>query len=351
MNLEHLQFKDINLADPFFDSLKANYQEFPIWFAKKADDRAYVFKNDQGTIDGFLYVKVEVGPVADVAPVLPPARRLKVGTMKINAHGTKLGERFIKKIFDHAIFEKVDEVYVTVFSEHGPLIGLLERYGFRNVGTKTSKNGTEQVFVKQLRGAYEDVVRSYPLVRLSQERAYLLALYPQWHTRLLPDSILKTEDADVVQDVSHTNSIHKVYLAAMSGMDALKRGDVLLIYRTSDQQGPAHYRSVATSACVVEEYRPIYSFKTQEDFLAYCRPYSVFEEHELLGFWKHKKYPHVIRFTYNIALKKRVTRKVMIEELGLEGNVRWGFLPLSHKQFLNVLRKGLVDESLVVNKA
>ncbi|WP_342376313.1 hypothetical protein NVS55_34245 [Myxococcus stipitatus] len=59
VSLERLQFKNISLSDPFFDSLKADYKEFPSWFAKKAEDSAYVFKNEQGFIDGFLYVKIE----------------------------------------------------------------------------------------------------------------------------------------------------------------------------------------------------------------------------------------------------------------------------------------------------
>lgn len=33
MLLERRKFKDIDLDDPFFDSLKAEYEEFPIWFA------------------------------------------------------------------------------------------------------------------------------------------------------------------------------------------------------------------------------------------------------------------------------------------------------------------------------
>ena len=349
MNLTLTRFKNINLADPFFDSLKANYKEFPAWFAKKAEDFAYVFQNEVGTIDGFLYLKVEDGIVNDVKPPLPPERRLKVGTLKINAHGTKLGERFIKKIFDHAIHEKVNEVYLTVFAEHGPLIALLARYGFEKRGEKTTPNGTELVFVRVIRGNYSGVVTSYPLVNLTGQAAYLLALRPEWHTRLLPDSILKTEDSDVVQDISHTNSIHKVYLAAMKGVDALKRGDALLIYRMTDNLGPAHYRSVATSIGVVEDYRRISSFSSREEFLAYCRPHSVFTEDELATFWATKRFPHVFRFTYNIAFKRRVTRGVMIEEIGLNGDTYWGFMPLTHEQLLAIARKGLIDESLIVN--
>lgn len=32
--LAYEQFKNIDLSDPFFDSLKADYEEFPTWFQK-----------------------------------------------------------------------------------------------------------------------------------------------------------------------------------------------------------------------------------------------------------------------------------------------------------------------------
>lgn len=34
MNLEYIDFIDVDLDDPFFDSLKSDYQEFPDWFKK-----------------------------------------------------------------------------------------------------------------------------------------------------------------------------------------------------------------------------------------------------------------------------------------------------------------------------
>jgi len=349
MNLELKKFRDIDLADPFFDSLKSDYKEFSNWFEKKAAESAYAFYNDDGDLDGFLYLKVEDGVVTDVTPALPAARRLKIGTMKINPHGTRLGERFVKKVFDHAIFEGVDEIYVTVFEHHGSLIDLLKRYGFEKVAEKATSNGTERVLCRVLLSPYTGVVKSYPLVRLENERVYLLSIYPKWHTRLLPDSILKTEGADIVQDVSHTNSVHKVYLASMHGMSNLKRGDVLLIYRTSDDKAPAHYRSVATSVCVVEEYRSIHSFQDKSDFLEYCRPYSVFTDPELESFWATKKYPNIIRFTYNTALKKRITRGTMIEQCGLDGSAYWGFLPVTHEQFMDIAKRGGVNEDLIVH--
>lgn len=350
MGLTREKFKDVDLSDPFFDSLKADYKEFPEWFARKGEEQAYVFKTQSG-IDGFLYLKIEEDAVTDVTPPLPPAKRLKVGTMKINAHGTKLGERFIKKIFDHAISEATSEIYVTVFSKHNSLINIFERYGFKSVASKETQNGTELVLVKNLFQPFSDILKSYPLVNIKEAKLYLLSLYPKWHTRLLPDSILKTENSSIVQDISHTNSIHKVYLTAMRGIENLKKGDVLLIYRTSDDQGPARYRSVSTSICVVEEYRKISSFSSKEDFMKYCRPYSVFTDDELSDFWARKKYPHIIRFTYNLALKKRVTRGEMIDEMNFsEGrDIYWGFMNISEDQLINVARKGQVNESLIIH--
>lgn len=349
MTLAIQRFADIPIADAFFDSLKADYAEFEQWFARKSNESAYVFRNDAQALEGFLYLKLETGAIADVSPALPPALRLKVGTLKIVPHGTRLGERFVKKIFDHAIADRAVEVYVTVFEKHQALIALFQRYGFSQRATKTSANGTELVLVRRVRADAPSALHRYPVVKLGRQASYLLSLYPKWHTRLLPDSILKTENASIVQDVSHTNSIHKVYLAAMMGMDVLHPGDVLLIYRTGDGQGPAHFRSVATSVCVVEEYRNIHSFGSQQEFSDYCLPYSVFDAPELEGFWTSKKYAHVIRFTYNFALPRRVTRGRMIEEFGFDATAYWGFLPLTSTQLRAVTTAGALDEDLIVD--
>lgn len=349
MNLMYKPFKAINISDPFFDSLKHDYAEFNKWFASKSDDYAYVFTGEKGAIDGFLYLKPEIGPVKDVTPPLYPERRIKIGTFKVNPHGTKLGERFLKKIFDHAVTQGVSEIYLTVFKKHESLITLLNRYGFQQEATKTTVNGTELVLVKSMNDEGSNILDRYPLVKIAGNSIYLLSLYPNWHTRLLPDSILRNEDASIVQDVSHTNSIHKVYLAAMHGMEAIQPGDIILIYRTSDRRGPAHYRSVVTSVCVIEEYNNICSFSSKEEFLSYCSPYSVFTVRELEQFWTSRRYPHILRFTYNFALPKRVTRGKMIEEIGFGSDNYWGFMKLSNKQFRAILSEGKLNESLVLN--
>lgn len=67
---------------------------------------------------------------------MPAASRLKVGTFKIDAHNTKLGEHFIKKIVAAALYMGVTEIYVTIFEKHQGLIKILRRYGLLNMEQK-----------------------------------------------------------------------------------------------------------------------------------------------------------------------------------------------------------------------
>ncbi len=351
MNLSYERFADIDLSDEFFDSLKEDYRHFDQWFDRKSAEHAYVSRSAKGRLDGFLYLKAEDGPVDDVSPVLPGMRRLKVGTFKIDAHGTRLGERFMKKIFDHALVAGVDQVYVTVFPKHTGLMDLLVRYGFRQAAVKTTLDGEEAVLLRDFSMTTGDVVADYPFFRTAKRQYALLGIYPQWHTRLFPDSKLNNEPIDIVQDVSHTNSIHKVYLCAMEGVLSLRSGDVLLIYRTKDQgsAAPAHYTSVVTSVCVVEETRHLSSFTHLDKFLAYARPYSVFSEVELAGLWKNRRYPNIIRFMYNAAFNHRVTRAELLNTVHLPADAYYGFLPITLDQLRHILLLGKTNENLAID--
>jgi len=345
--IEKKRFSEINLADPFFDSLKKDYVEFEQWFNKKATKNAdaLILSRNEKDLDAFLYLKIEDGEVNDVVPALPTAKRLKVGTFKVNAIGTKLGERFIKKIFDYAIYGKVDEIYLTVFSKHTGLIEVLKRYGFEHVANKTTANGTELVMIKTW-APKDNMLLDYPRFNINANK-YLLSIYPEFHTRLFPDSILNNENYNLLEDVSHTNSIHKVYICFMD-VSVLKRGDLIAIYRTNDGQGPAFYRSVVTSICVVDEVRTKNSFASFVEYLAYCQPYSVFSEAELLE-WFNKKTIFTIKMTYNAAIEKRLTRGNLIETVGVSDKLRWGFLQLSDDQFEQIIKLGKVNESLIIH--
>lgn len=342
-------FKDINLSDPFFDSLKEDYDGFIEWFKRKSekDEVAFVQYNTKKELQAFLFLKIEEGVLDDVFPNRPDAKRLKVGTFKIDAHNTKLGERFIKKIMDIAIVKNVQEIYVTIFSKHVGLVRLLEKYGFANLGKKVE----EEVLIKDLMHLSGNQLKDYPLISLKNKRKFLLSIYPKYHTRLFPDSILNNEEEykyDLVKDVSYTNSIHKIYLCFMPDTAYLKQSDLIAIYRTNDYQGAARYRSVVTSICEIEEVRTKSDFANINDFITYANAYSLFEEKDLKD-WYRQDSVIVLKMTYNIALTKRVTRGYLLDNLGISPNLYWGFFRLTDDQFQGILDKGEINENIIID--
>ncbi len=357
-NLKYLAFKDINLDDVFFKSLKCDYEHgFIEWFNKKANDRnekAYVlYDEDKGeNIDGFLYLKIEDGIVKDVIPNIKNGKHLKVGTFKFNRKGTLRGQRFLKKIFDNALSFKVDDIYVTVFSKHKYLIDLFKKYGFKEYAKKKSDNGEEIVLLKDMISSTStnNIFSDYPRFTCTKKQnKYILSIYPEFHSILFPDSILKNESNDILQDISHTNSIRKVYICKMDAVKDIKPNDIIVIYRTTDIEGQAHYRSVVTSVCIVEDVKNIDDFKDENDFIQYCIRYSVFEEKVLSDFYRKRKFPYIISFTYNLALPKRPNRASLIDDVGIDRKAYWGILKISDKQFNDILKLSEADESIIIN--
>ena len=355
MDLQVQRFSDIDLNDPFFDSLRVSYPEFNEWYNKKAaaGATAYCYYVDNELKD-FLYLKIEEEELSDLTPALPAKKRLKVGTFKVDnedRHTTR-GERFMKKIMDMAIAEDVDEIYVTMFptEELQGLIRMFEKFGFSHIADKPHEGGNaEYVLIKDMTTHVDDFKLDYPFVKKASSNKYVLSIVPEFHTHLFPDSILKNEKKyDLIQDVSETNSIYKIYLCWMQDTRNLKAGDKLIIYRTSDEEGKAYYRSVCTSVCTVCEVKTYRDFENEEEFIKYTNRYSVFKEHELRRWYKNKKYFIVIKMVYNIAFTKKVINMVMKEQVDLNPKY-WGFFKLTDAQFDKLLELGEIDERYIID--
>lgn len=347
--LERKRFDEIDIDDPFFDSLKNDYKEFGNWFQRKNDQIAYVHYNESKQLDGFLFFKVESGIVDDVEPKIQGKTIIKIGTFKINPHGTRLGERFIKKVLDFAMEQKADKCYVTIFDKQKNLIDLLKKFGFYEYGIKKTQNGDERVLLKEMKTISSDIYLDYPLINIRENKKYLLAIYPKYHSKMFPDSILCNEDARILEDVSYTNSIHKNYVCRMYSAKRLKKGDIVVIYKTTSKEGRAEYDSVATSICVIEELRYQEEFKDFEDFYKYACRYSIFDKEDL-QYWYNNGGCFVIKMLYNIALKKRITRHDLIEEIGLPRNEKyWGCFEITDTQLERIIKNGEVDESFIIN--
>lgn len=334
----------LDVRDPFFDSLREDYPSFDYWMAKKKNEIAYVLY-DENYLAGFLYLKDENEADDSIIPAFNKRRRLKIGTFKIDSHGTVLGQRFLSIILRKMLNESYDFTYVTLFSKQKGLINLFERFGFRQWG---EKNNGELVYFKDLTN-FNDIYKDFPRINLRiDSQKHLLGIWPKYHTDLFPDSKLKTERNHIVEDLSFTNTCEKVYLCNMTGVWNMHPGDIVVIYRTKDRYS-AEFSSVATSICTVIETRNIDSFHSLKEFLTYCGKGTIFTQSELVDFWNNKRYPYIIKMLYNAPLQKRIIRKNLIEQVGLNRNDYFGYLALTDSQFYKILEMGEINESFIIN--
>jgi len=348
LNVQKLKFGRINLADDFFDSFKEDYVDFDKWFIKKFDEEAYITVNsNNGLLLSFLYLKVEEKGenYTDITPTFAAKKRLKIGTFKVINNGFRLGERFMKIIFDNALKNKVDEIYVTVFdkrNEQKRLIDLLKQWGFVLWGKKND----ELVYVRDFSKKTDktNLKQYYPFIP-RDTNYYIVPIYPDYHTELLPDSILNTESpAEFIEDFPHRNGINKVYVSRAMTPHPTK-GDILIFYRTG-----GYYKSVISTIGIIQEIK--YDFGDEDDFVLYCRRSSVFPEKQLREMWRYSSVkPFVIRFLYIYSFPHRINMKELIDFQILSGvnDAPRGFKQITKEQFNTILKVTKSDESFIVD--
>ncbi len=348
LNVQKLKFGKIDLNDKFFDSLREDYPGFDNWFVKKYDEEAYITINsNNGMLLSFLYLKVEEPDedYSNINPILPSKKRLKIGTFKVINNGFRLGERFLKIVFDNALKNNVDEIYVTIFdkrNEQRRLIDLLEQWGFVYWGMKKC----EKVYVRNFRPLidFDNLRTTYPYISDNKD-IYLVPIYPEYHTELLPDSILNTESPEeFIEDFPHRNGVGKVYVSwAMPPHP--NKGDLLIFYRTG-----GYYKSVVTTIGIVEALR--YDFCDEEEFVRYCRKGSVFPEQKLRTMWRSRNdKPFVVKFLYIYSFPHRINMKELIELNVLSGvnDAPRGFKKITKEHFLTIIKETRSEDSFIIH--
>lgn len=349
LNVQKLKFGKIDLNDTFFDTLKEDYIGFDKWFIKKYDEEAYITINsNNGMLLSFLYLKVEDENenYSNINPQFSPKRRLKIGTFKVISNGFRLGERFVKIIFDNALKNHVQEIYVTIYDkrpEQRRLIDLLEQWGFVLWGTKGEG---ELVYVRDFSPKFdiENLKAYFPYISKGKN-AYIVPIYPEYHTELLPDSILNTESPEeFIEDFPHRNCINKVYVSrAMEPYPSV--GDILVFYRTG-----GYYKSVVTTIGEVLEVKT--DFQDENDFILYCRKKSVYPEQALREMWRYSaRKPFVVNFLYAYSFPHRINMKELIDLKVLTGinDAPRGFKPITKDQFEIILKETKSDESFIID--
>ncbi len=342
---------NINIKDPFFDSFKEDYKEFESWFNKKSDAESYVCITDQ-SVKAFLYIKVENKEenYSDITPPFSPKKRLKIGTFKVVSTGYKLGERFLKIIFDNAISNQVDEIYVTIFDkreEQQRLVLLLEDWGFKYWGKKETSNGTENVYVRDFtKKVLENPRESFPYMNRNA-RVFLNPIRPEYHTELFPDSILNNESPhNFIENEPHRNALKKIYISR-SHFRNLISGDIILFYRTG-----GYHHSVISTIGIVENV--ITNIQSEDDFIRLCRKRSVFDDKELRRWWNYYRNnrPFIVNFLYIDSFPKPKVNMKRLIEIGVIPSINdapRGFVQIENSKFENFLKEARANESYFVD--
>lgn len=351
LSVKKAYFGHINLGDEFFSSFKDDYVEFNNWFNRKADNESYVCEVNN-EVKAFLYLKVENRDETynDIEPSFSPKKRLKIGTFKVTSTGYKLGERFLKIIFDNALANNVDEIYVTIFDkreEQQRLIGLLEEWGFKYWGKKTTVNGVENVYVRDFAKHVTTTPREcFPYIS-RKARVFINPIWPDYHTELFPDSILNNESPlDYIENEPHRNALKKVYISR-SYFKALQQGDIILFYRT----GGIHAGVISTIG-VVESV--ITSISSEADFIKLCRKRSVFSDKELKNWWNFnpRNRPFIVNFLYVDSFptpKVNLKRLIEMEIISSIENVPRGFVQIENRKFDEFLKEARANENNIVD--
>lgn len=347
LSVKKLHFGEIDLKDAFFDSFREDYAEFDKWFNKKSDEICYVCYNDK-VLTAFLYIKIEDENenYREISPVFARKKRLKIGTFKVINNGLRIGERFLKIVFDNALNNDIEEIYVTIFDkrpEQKRLISMLQDWGFMKYGVKNSSNGDEQVLVKPFskKNAINTQNPKLTFPFISRDlNFYIVKIEAQYHGELFPDSILNNESPlDFVENKPHRNGLSKVYISHSKQRD-FKSGDVLLFYRIGEQT-PKIYSSTVTTIGIVENITD--SIETFDDFKAICRKKTVISDENLKNqFWeKYPAYkPFVINFLYAHSLPMPKPTLKDLNQLGIipdVANIPRGFIQITKEQFDTLL--------------
>ena len=356
-------FAEINLDDPFFDSLKSDYPGnenstgFVTWFHKKAREgkMALVFEDDQG-VGAFINLKPDECEEIKLknGSILPAVERLKISTIKIDERyrNRRIGEGALGLTLWEWRDLGTNEIYLTVFEKHASLIFLLEKYGFSFVGENL--NG-ERVYIKDRRNLdFSDPCKAFPFLSARIDHAGCIAIDMDYHDTMFASSELANTLQERI-DMSVANGLKKVYIGSPYSL-GFRVGDPVFIYRKyTGVQGKPGYKSCITSYCLVTKIERIKTkgreLVSYEQYRHFIGNKSVFSDQDLIE-------------KYNSSDDLTLIELLYYGFFGAGNNVNWVWLknnecwpgthPLnfrySRKQFDRILREGHVNvENVIVD--
>lgn len=292
LNIIKTKFRYIDLGDDFFSSFREEYQDFDKWFISKKDEPCYISKLSNNSINAFVYLKIEDinENYSDISPVFAPARRLKVGSLKVKLNGQRLGEIIFKIIFDFAIKESVSEIYLTVFNRFNSrkrLIHYLKRWGFEYHGVK---GDTEEVYVKRLKVSMLDGPHLYPM-QVTSNNVYLIGIDDFYSNDLF------VRDSNSRVSYKRYRNVIKNLVILEEAPDKILGSDILIFYNVTTKK----FISVGT----VESFHS--NINNVGEFLVLCRKRSTLTDNQLKNIYQSNINLSVIKFLTGYMFNRRDT--------------------------------------------
>ena len=143
------QLTDLDINDRFFDSLKNEYKDFIIWFNNHLDRKAYITFQDN-KIASILILKIEDKSenYKDFNKEFKPSKRLKICTLKVDVKFKNIGTKYLELAYNEALKNNVNEIYITLYTNHKDLINLLEK---NNYIYYCDKYNNEKVYINKIK--------------------------------------------------------------------------------------------------------------------------------------------------------------------------------------------------------
>ena len=332
--VKELYLYEINKRQPFFNSLRQSYSGFDTWFHKCAEEKrkCWCIENTNGEVIAIcIYKKESDVQLTDNGPIINGSI-LKLCTFKVatEARGQKLGERLLYIAFDYCVKNDIDWVYLhTVGKEQQTLVGLCVDYGFYHLG----KYKQDDVYIKPMKlkkdihDSLQSLIRYYPFFYADPTiQKFIIPIQPKYHEELFPDySVLKGSlfEKDQNLSTSQGNTIKKAYLCHAK-TKAIRRGDILLFYRSHDR------KSIQCMG-IVED---VHHSKDINEVFPLIAKRTVFNKNDLTKILR--KETLIILFRY-IALNKEILLE-LLTSAGIKGPIQ-SIRKISNSQY-NAITNG-----------
>ncbi|MDR1926533.1 MAG: hypothetical protein LBQ13_02470 [Endomicrobium sp.] len=237
------------------------------------------------------------------------------------------------------MFESREELQV--------LSDLLLCWRFLEFGKKKTDNREETVFVKKL-GQYDriySVKENFPNI-LYDQRKFILPIAPKYHTPLLPDSKLNTEnEVGFLGREPHKYALQKVYISWTFERN-IHKGDIIFFYRIGESGSNKKYSSVITTLGILTDV--VFNLKSKEEFLKHCQNRTVFSTADLNEFSKKLKSLVIIKFIYVKSLTKRPTLGFLWDNKILDfPNGARPFTKITDSQFDTIIKESQTNINFI----